>query len=587
MKSKRSFWKCGRFVSRGGLLLVLLPLALLCSSCEPSFKAPATGEIVPSLQPPNLPSYAPPTPPSPLKVLYSPTPIETTITLHVDEATTAVKPFWIDCIGTCNGVLWGDRTEELGRQLAYVRNRLGVRQVRFHNILSLVPKPQNGAYDFSRIDQVYDAIRATGARPLVEVSFMPPWLASGTKTVFDYKANVTPPRDMAEWKDLVTAFARHLEKRYGKREVRRWPFEIWNEPDLSDFWAGSNNWDGSDATAGVAREDYYQLYVGSREALVAADRKLTIGGPSAALCGIVPYGGLLQSFLRRVDEDKTPLDFISWHIYGAAYDKGKYTIRGTAELRSWIDDIYPLSKERKVPLLITEWNTTPTPEQNYIHDESLNAAFALNIIREVRGKCDLFSYWTMSDLFAEHGVPTSELSGGFGLLSLRGLEKPTFKAFEMLSLTRGAKWIAPREGLDAQTLASWDPKRKRLVVIIWNWPYDKGGDLAELKANPRNVKITISGLAKQKYLGAFFPLDQTRANMTTAWRAMGSPPNPSPEQRAKLEQASRLLPVKVEKLILADKQTQLTWKARLAPGDCCALVLTPKEDNLKLDAWPK
>jgi hypothetical protein len=34
-------------------------------------------------------------------------------------------------------------------------------------------------------------------KPFVELSFMPSTLSSGSKTVFHYRANVTPPKDYA------------------------------------------------------------------------------------------------------------------------------------------------------------------------------------------------------------------------------------------------------------------------------------------------------------------------------------------------------------------------------------------------------
>ncbi len=75
---------------------------------------------------------------------------------------------------------------------------------------------------------------------------MPVALASGTATVVDWGFNITPPRDYAEWGQLVGAFARHCLDRYGLEEIAQWYFEVWNEPNI-DFWAGSQG-------------DYWKLY---------------------------------------------------------------------------------------------------------------------------------------------------------------------------------------------------------------------------------------------------------------------------------------------------------------------------------------
>ena len=76
-------------------------------------------------------------------------------------------------------------------------------------------------HDFSGVDRVYDHIRSLGLYPVVEVSFMPHDLASDpTKTVFDYDAIISPPKDWERWHDLVRDLTAHLVERYGD-EVRR------------------------------------------------------------------------------------------------------------------------------------------------------------------------------------------------------------------------------------------------------------------------------------------------------------------------------------------------------------------------------
>jgi hypothetical protein len=64
---------------------------------------------------------------------------------------------------------------------------------------------------------------------------MPSQLASGSQTAFWWHDNVTPAADMREWVDPVRAL-RHLIDRYCIEEVRRWPIEVWNEPNVDIFW---------------------------------------------------------------------------------------------------------------------------------------------------------------------------------------------------------------------------------------------------------------------------------------------------------------------------------------------------------------
>jgi len=43
-------------------------------------------------------------------------------------------------------------------------------------------------------------------KPFVELGFMPEGLASGSKTIFWYRGNVTPPKDMTRWSNFIRAF---------------------------------------------------------------------------------------------------------------------------------------------------------------------------------------------------------------------------------------------------------------------------------------------------------------------------------------------------------------------------------------------
>ena len=498
----------------------------------------------------------------------SPPATVTLITLNVARGQREeVAPFWIDVVGSCNGLLWYDRTNDLTEQLAHLHNRLGVKELRFHNILSLVPEPADGKYDFSKVDRVYDAVRSAGVRPLVEVSFMPPWLASGAKTTFQYRANVTMPRDAGRWRDLVAAFARHLEERYGAAEVRTWRFEIWNEPDHPGFWDQSQGdwvkWWG----------DYLNLYVLSAKALRGVDPALRVGGPATATSG---GGGVVQWFLEHLPAD-APLDFVSSHLYGGGRadrrDPSKgYRFRSLTSLRERLTDEHNLTSKRHLPLVITEWNITASPRDG-IHDEPLAAAFVLGFIQAARGRCDAVAYWAYTDLFAELGIPTSEFSGGFGLLSLRGIEKPVFKAFEMLNLTGGGQWVMPDEGDAAPALASWDEENRRLVVVFWNWPYDAGGVTTEAPAQPREVRIRLDGLPRGRWAAELLRMDATHANSYAAWRDMGSPPIPAPEQMDQLKSAAQLAPEPFDSPLSVGAATTLAWRPRLQPGDCYALVL--------------
>ena len=101
--------------------------------------------------------------------------------------------------------------EELTSALQAAHDELGVSHVRAHAILGDdlgVYREVDGepVHDFAGVDRVYDHLRSIGMYPVVELSFMPHDLASDpSKTVFEYGAIVSPPKDWQRWHDLIAA----------------------------------------------------------------------------------------------------------------------------------------------------------------------------------------------------------------------------------------------------------------------------------------------------------------------------------------------------------------------------------------------
>ena len=134
---------------------------------------------------------------------------------------------------------------ELQEALRSAHDVLGVQSVRAHAILcdDLGVYREIGGrpvYDFAGVDRVYDTLCELGLRPVVELSFMPRDLAvDPAKTVFEYQAIVSPPKDWDRWREL-SAISPTIWSAGTSAEVRdRWAFEVWNEPNLDVFWAGT------------------------------------------------------------------------------------------------------------------------------------------------------------------------------------------------------------------------------------------------------------------------------------------------------------------------------------------------------------
>ena len=188
------------------------------------------------------------------------------------------------------------------RQLAYARKECGFEYIRMHGLFSDdmgVYREEQGKsqYNWQYIDELYDFLHSIGMKPFVELGFMPSALASGNKTIFWWKGNVTPPKDMNKWADFIQAFVTHCKERYGDAEVKTWYFEVWNEPNLSGFFAGT-------------QQQYFDLYAATARAIKSVNPDYRVGGPGTAGCGWI------TEFIQFCDKNKVPVDFVSTHTYG-------------------------------------------------------------------------------------------------------------------------------------------------------------------------------------------------------------------------------------------------------------------------------
>lgn len=421
--------------------------------------------------------------------------------------------------------------EELTAALRAAHDELGVTHVRAHAILCddlAVYREPDGpdgdpVHDFSGVDRVYDHIRSLGLYPVVEVSFMPHDLASDpTKTVFDYGAIVSPPRDWQRWHDLVRDLTAHLLERYGQEVVEHWSFEVWNEANLEVFWSGTP-------------EEYLRLYDVTVAAVRSVDDRLVVGGPSSAAAGWV------EELLAHAEETGVPVDFVSTHTYGSP----PLDFRPTLERYG----------RGGTPIWWTEWGVTPT-HFNEVSDAVFAGTFLLRGMASAMGRIEALSYWVVSDHFEELGRPPALLHGGFGLRTVGELRKPRWWALAMLERL-GARRLPVSLGGDGggslvEAVAASGPDGP--AVLLWNLTLDQT-KAAGADALARDVRVEVSGLEPgASYTLTHERVDQHHSNVAAVWGALRRDGQdwPDEEQWAVLREADRLEELEPARTVTAD-----------------------------------
>ena len=430
-------------------------------------------------------------------------------------------------------------------QLKVVTDELGFRYIRFHAIFHDVlgtVRAEDGkiVYNWSGIDQLYDGLLARHTKPFVELGFTPKALATSQNSIFYWHGNTSHPNPAA-WHDLMAAFILHIEKRYGKDEVRTWYFEVWNEPNLSGFWEGGEE------------KAYFELYDLTAKTIKSIDPTLRVGGPATAGAAWVP------EFLAHVKQSGAAVDFVTTHSYGVLGgfldESGKDDTKLDPSPDAIVGDVRRVREQiaaspfPHLPLYFTEWSTSYTPRDS-VHDSYISAPYILTKLKASQGLVQGMSYWTYTDLFEEPGPPTAPFQGGFGLLNPEGIRKPAYFAYKYLHALQGDSVATS----DSQAMLS--TKDGNFAGLIWDFeqPNQNASNRSfytkVVSSHPAApVQIELRGLAPNaSYRLTVFRTGYHANDAYTAYLEMGSPGQLTAAQIAHLNDLTRDAP-EAEKLV--------------------------------------
>lgn len=455
--------------------------------------------------------------------------------IHADMKQEAGKRSTVfnECIGAgrANEGLRADWQQ----QLAMVQKDLNFKYIRFHGLLHddmrvySVDKDGKASYNWQYIDALYDYLQSVHLRPIVELSFMPADMASGTKTVFWWKGNVTKPKSYELWDGLIAKLVTHFQERYGKAEVAKWYFEVWNEPDLGGFFSGT-------------QADYFELYEHTARAVKSVSPTYRVGGPATSAMKWI------GDFLNYCDQHKVPVDFVSTHDYattsvldefGTKKQKLKPDVDSVAKDVKRIRQQISNSPFKNAEFHVTEWNTSPS-SHDPIHDSYQNAAFVLHVLKKAMPWANSLSYWTFTDVFEEAGPALTPFHGGFGLVNLQSIKKPTYFAYQYLNQLGDTEL----KNSDAESIIC--KGNKNVQALFWDFTFpETGKDFDQgyfIKDQPpatkKTVQLKLNNLANGTYTIEVYKTGYKSNDPGSQYTAWGRPTYINPQQVAELKKLS-------------------------------------------------
>jgi xylan 1,4-beta-xylosidase len=420
-------------------------------------------------------------------------------------------------------------------------------------------------YDWAITDRIFDTYLQAGARPFVEIGFMPQALSSQPEPYRptwipgaanrDYAIGWSyPPKDYRKWGELVYQWVKHSVEKYGGERVASWYWEVWNEPDIS-YWHGTP-------------EEYDKLYDYAAAAVKRALPSAKVGGPASTGPSGATAAAFLRQFLEHCDRGGNsstggtgaPLDFITYHAKGRPTVVDGHVRMGMATHAEDVDRGFAIvrafPKFENLPIVLSESDpegcaacSARVYPQNAYRNGALYAAYTAAMMKNILDLADRRRTNIEGMLTWAFEFEDQPYFDGFRTLATNGIDKPVLNVFRMAGLMRGdrmktessgrvpldtilAEGVRGKPDVDALAVRS----DRGISVLVWNYHDD------DVPSPEASVRLELAGLpaAAARMRARHYRIDETHSNAWTAWKAMGSPQHSAPEDYARLAAAGQL-----------------------------------------------
>jgi xylan 1,4-beta-xylosidase len=301
-----------------------------------------------------------------------------------------------------------------------------------------------------------------------------------------------------------------------------------------------------------------------------------VGGPDTAGSG----GRFTRQFLEHclngtnfaTGKIGTPIDFISFHAKGAPVYTNDHVRMGIATQLRTIEDgfriiaSYPELKNK--PIVIGESDpegcaACQGPQLAYRNGTMYSSYTAASFARkhELADKYGVNLEGALTWAFEFEDQP---YFAGFRTLASNGLDKPVLNVFRMFSQMGGTRLVVESDHglkledmlkngvrgqpdvsaiavissnlIPAHAQAQYTPS---ISILLWHYHDD------DLPGPAAEITLTLTGVSGTGRPGRAPPpieqrIDEDHSNAFAAWKKMGSPQQPTPEQYAQLEKAGQL-----------------------------------------------
>lgn len=401
----------------------------------------------------------------------------------------------------------------------------------------------NPVMNYAYVDEGIDFVLSLGAKPMLELSFMPSLLAKSSLARSMRGGLVSGPKDLSRWRKLIDSLMEHLVERYGKETVSLWLFSPWLNPDYIDMGF-------------LSREEYAEVYAASYRAIRAAVPQALIAGP-----GSVSFTSCWPWYLEMCRKWDCMPDILSFRSFAAAGEReedGMKLIDNNesfpfavsededfiAHTAAQIRDVLRRDGLENMPLILEEWSNNIW-QRDLCNDTCYKSAYLFKNILENNQALSAMGYFALNDRLDEIPPSGETFHGGFGLFTQDDIPKSACLAMELLAqmgdrlMQQGDGYLVSQRG-------------KELQIYLYNYShYDllyRYRHVANISRTDRDqvfvcqqsraFYIRLKNLPEGMYQVSRYGITRSGGSSYDAWVRMGAPSPMDGEERELLRRLS-------------------------------------------------
>lgn len=442
-------------------------------------------------------------------------------------------------------------------------------------------------YDWTVVDRVYDILMENEIRPIVETHRLPTCLRKSPE-------HHTIPKDYNLWYQLIKEFVNHLQQRYGKNEIEKWYFEIWNEPDNHDYWV-------EDPATFLAFYDYMVAAVDD------VNPNIKVGGPA------VKQGEgakkIYRAFLQHCSKGLnfatgsfgTRVDFISVHCKGGWHNYYNPSTEVMFDsLKEYLEILKELPEYEGIEFINDESDIVWGGNAGIWKESWLNFRnthyFPGFVCKMVNRYCDIVEDEFGANLSIvdsdnchlqwERYLFSGNRSQFTPLIEYPSkdiVKKPAFNAYVLLSRLGNQRLTAECNNKYFGRKFGVLPTIKEDNISIMAWNFEDG---VEDNVNSREMEIKIDNISqyiKDKPDGArnykliHYRIDREHSSSYATWDNLGKPAEPVIKEIKKIREGAGLELYETVKDITLDDQ--YTLKLDMPMHSVSLIILVPESDG--------